>query len=161
MGLKEKLATAAPTTWPAEGISEEEVRRIVKDAKVGPGVDVDADMKVAELNARLNEIAGLKDNWNGYGAKAFSKELVEYCRGIVNELAAESFIARLFIALTACDSIQFEYEKDNGDYLEFNIIEDHIEIYSDTEKGGEIENVWDGDDGVSWIKEAVGRFYGK
>ena len=28
----------------------------------------------------------LKDNWNGYGAKAFDKEFVDYCLEIGNNL---------------------------------------------------------------------------
>lgn len=156
MGLKEKLATAAPTTWPAEGISEEEVRRIVEDTKAGRGVDV----KVAEMNVRLDKIAELKDGWNGYGgAKTFSKELVEYCCEIVNELATEPFIAGLFIAPTACGSIQFEYEKENDDYLEFEIFEDRIKMYSNIKEKGEIEETWDGDDCINQIKKAVEKFY--
>ena len=147
MGLKEKLTTAKPTTWPAEGIPEEEVRRIVENVK---------SWKYIEANIRLNDIAELEDNWNGHGAKAFSEGLINRCRKILNELVEEPFIAP-----TAGGSIQFEYEKENGDYLEFEIFENRIEMYSNTEEDGEIEEVWDGDDGMSWIKEIVERFYGK
>lgn len=56
----------------------------------------------------------MKDNWNGNGANSFSTKLIEKCREIVTQLVAEPFVCP-----TACGSIQFEYEKDNGDYLKF------------------------------------------
>lgn len=68
-----------------------------------------------EASTTLNEIAKLKDNWNNNGANSFSAKLIEKCRGIVMQLAAEPFICP-----TACGSIQFEYEKENGDYLELS-----------------------------------------
>ena len=72
------------------------------------------EKKYVKANATLSEIEKLKDNWNDNGASAFSSKLIEKCRGIVMQLASEPFICP-----TACGSIQFEYEKENGDYLEF------------------------------------------
>lgn len=77
-----------------------------------------------EASTKLNEIAKLENNWNNNGANSISAKLIEKCREIVMQLAAEPFICP-----TACGSIQFEYEKENGDYLEFEIYEDRIEVF--------------------------------
>lgn len=75
-------------------------------------------------NRALKDISVLQDNWNENGAKSFSRELVEKCYKILRQLTAEPFICP-----TACGSIQFEYEKENGEYLEFEIYEDRIEFF--------------------------------
>ena len=62
----------------------------------------------------------LKDNWNGYGAKAFDKEFVDYCLDIGNKLYLASQVFP-----TANNSIQFEYEV-NGKYMEIEIFKDKI-----------------------------------
>ena len=80
--------------------------------------------------------------------------LSEKCRGIVMQLASEPFICP-----TACGSIQFEYEKENGDYLEFEIYEDRIECYSDTLSGGEEEFHLQGISATDKMKQMVVDFY--
>lgn len=108
-----------------------------------------------EASAMLNEIAKLKDNWNNNGANSFSAKLIEKCRGILMQLAAEPFICP-----TACGSIQFEYEKENGDYLEFEIYEDRIEVFLDTLSGGEKEFNLQGISATDKMKQMVVDFYG-
>lgn len=103
----------------------------------------------------LNDIAKLEDNWNNNGANAFSAKLIEKCRGIAMQLAAEPFICP-----TACGSIQFEYEKENGDYLEFEIYEDRIEVFLDTTSGGEQEFNFCGISATDKMKQMVVDFYG-
>ena len=72
------------------------------------------DRKQQSNLMRLERIAMLKDNWDGYGAEHFSEQLIH---------RADNLIRRLYIQPeifpTADGSIQIEYEKDNGDYLEF------------------------------------------
>lgn len=68
-----------------------------------------------DLDNVFDSIIELKDDWNGYGAKAFNKNFVEKCREIVKGLDEEPFIAP-----TANNTIQLEYENKNG-YLEFEI----------------------------------------
>lgn len=108
-----------------------------------------------EASTTLNQIANLKDNWNNNGAKSFSTKLIEKCREIVMQLAAEPFICP-----TACGSIQFEYEKENGDYLEFEIYEDRIEVFLDTASGGEQEFDLCGISATDKMKQMVVDFYG-
>ncbi len=88
----------------------------------------------------LGEIAALKYNWNENGAEPFSSDLIEKCKNLLSYL-----IYTPFISPTACGSIQFEYEKDSGDYLEFEIFQDKIKVYSSTMANGEQECILTGD----------------
>ena len=108
-----------------------------------------------EASTTLSQIAKLEDNWNDNGAQSFSTKLIEKCRGIVIQLAAEPFICP-----TACGSIQFEYEKENGDYREFEIYEDRIEVFWDTASGGEQEFDLCGISATDKMKQMVVDFYG-
>lgn len=103
----------------------------------------------------LDEIACLKNNWNGNGASSFSYELIEKCKRILVQLAAEPFVCP-----TACGSIQFEYEKENGDYLEFEVYEDRIEVFLDTVEKGEEEFNLQGISATDKMKQMVVDFYG-
>ena len=106
-------------------------------------------------SAALDEIAKLDDNWNNNGAGPFSAKLIEKCRGIVAQLEAEPFICP-----TACGSIQFEYEKENGEYLEFEIYEDRIEVFLDTPSNGKQEFDLKGSSATDKMKQLVVDFYG-
>ena len=70
---------------------------------------------------RLDEIAKLEENWNGYGAKAFSQELIGKCKDIINNL---EFQPKIFP--TGRKSVQFQYELEDRSYLEFEIFEDKV-----------------------------------
>ena len=65
---------------------------------------------------KLERIATLGDNWNGYGAEPLSPELILQARNLFHELYVQPEIFP-----TAAGTIQLEYEKDNGDYLEFQL----------------------------------------
>lgn len=75
----------------------------------------------------INSYKNLDDNWNDYGALRFS------------ELVIDNAISTLYLLRrqpdvfpTGRNSIQFEYEKDNGDYLEFEIFDDHVIAFQAT-----------------------------
>ena len=72
----------------------------------------------------LDEISKLEDNWNGNGASKFSSELIDKCKYLLSKLHEDPEIFP-----TACGSIQFEFEDKNGNYLEFEIYEDKVEIF--------------------------------
>lgn len=71
----------------------------------------------------LLDIYALKDDWNGEGAAKFDKDLILKCIQLIN---SKDLKHQPEIFPTGRDSIQFEYEKENGDYLEFEIYSDHI-----------------------------------
>ena len=63
-------------------------------------------------------------NWNLNGAEPFSKELINTAWEKINGLAIQPNVFP-----TACGCIQFEYSGDNGNYMEFEIYEDRIEMF--------------------------------
>ena len=65
---------------------------------------------------KLERIATLGHNWNGYGAEPLSAKLILQARNLLYELYIQPEIFP-----TAAGTIQLEYEKDNGDYLEFQL----------------------------------------
>lgn len=80
---------------------------------------------------RLNEISLLKDNWNDNGASSFPHSFLNEVRNLIENLY---FQPNIFP--TARDSIQFEYEKENGDYLELELfLDNRIKVFSYTHTG--------------------------
>lgn len=72
----------------------------------------------------LNEIENLPDNWNDNGTTGFSATIINKCKEYIMGLEREPFVTP-----TATGSIQFEYELNNGDYLEFNISENEVSVF--------------------------------
>lgn len=73
-------------------------------------------MKKEDARNRLKEISYLKYDWNGYQAQPFQSRLIKKCKRILQEL---NHVPQIFP--TARNSIQFEYELEDGSYLEFEI----------------------------------------
>lgn len=95
-----------------------------------PNKQVRLELLQKNLNT-LHDISLLADNWNGYGANSFSKNLIERVRVLLNGLNMQPNIFP-----TANDSIQFEYEKEDGSYLEIQVTEDNFyEVYRRDDKG--------------------------
>jgi len=76
--------------------------------------------QVFNLNL-LESFRTLNDNWNGNGATKFSNELIEEVKSILLKLDVPPKIYP-----TGRKSIQLEYEKKNGDYIEFEIFANNI-----------------------------------
>ena len=73
-----------------------------------------ADKKQTLNLKKLNVISKLHDNWNGYGAEPLQKKLIALTADLIRKLYIQPEIFP-----TADGTIQLEFEKDNGDYLEF------------------------------------------
>ena len=73
----------------------------------------------------INRFEKLNKNWNDYGAPEISKEVIMLAKTAI-------YLIRIQPAVfpTGRNSIQFEYEKENGDYLEFEIFENYIMMFS-------------------------------
>ena len=69
---------------------------------------------------KVSSFSNLKKGWNGYDAKPISTTLVE----MVKEALVSLSTYQPEVFPTGRNSIQLEYEKENGDYLEFEIFED-------------------------------------
>jgi len=111
---------------------------------------------------KLDVIKELPDNWNQKGAKKFSPELIENCKSILKNLNHPPFIAP-----TANDSIQFEYEGEDGNYLEFDVSLGSVEVFRVQNNGitgylsggrtvtGTVEEI------SNFIKDCVDSFFKK
>lgn len=74
-----------------------------------------------KLLNRINEFLLLENNWNGYGASKFNTTVINKVRNIIYSLHR---IPEVYP--TGRDSIQVQFEKNNGDYLEFEVFENEI-----------------------------------
>lgn len=74
---------------------------------------------------KIESFRNLGDNWNGYGAVKFSDLVID------KAISALYFLEKQpDVFPTGRNSIQFEYEKPDGDYLEFEIFENSITAFS-------------------------------
>jgi len=95
--------------------------------KISSNSDFDLDQYIKKQKniEKLRSFLELEDNWNGYGARPFQNELINKCINIIN-LSFIHYQPDIFP--TGRNSIQFEYEKADGTYLEIEIYSDHLEI---------------------------------
>jgi len=72
--------------------------------------------------ALLDAFHKLKDDWDGNDAPGFCDKaaLIKFCKEVIINLGYQ----QPNIYPTSRGSIQLEYEKDNGEYLEFEIFEE-------------------------------------
>lgn len=93
------------------------------------------EIKKKEVNInKLNQFSNLTRDWNGYGAEPFTDQLIKICLNLIEEIKVQPKVFP-----TGRDSIQFEYEKDSGKYLELEVFEDHTEVFYIHEDGREEE----------------------
>lgn len=103
---------------------------------------------------KLETIAMLQDNWNANGAKAFSANLISKVRNIIVFLEIQPEIFP-----TACESLQLEYDKQDGSHMEIELTEsENAEIFVVDSMGGEsIRNIRAS---IEVINKVVNDFYG-
>ncbi|MDF1495230.1 hypothetical protein [Caproiciproducens sp. CPB-2] len=111
------------------------------------------DEKMSENLKRLDAFSKFETNWNGHGAAPIPMNVIAKMKGLVLTLAHQPDIFP-----TACDSIQFEYEKDDGSYLEFELFEDKLQVFSMDSKGTENTSYVNFD--AQEINKVVNNFYG-
>lgn len=124
---------------------------LISFGNINVNLDSPCDSALVESFKRIREIELLEDDWNNNGAKAFSPQIIQRVRSIVSTLAKQPFIFP-----TARESIQMEYEKSNGDYLEFELFE-----------SGKLKKFYYGSDGKmlteyisdNEMREAVNAFH--
>ena len=84
----------------------------------------------------LNDIANIKENWNGYGAHSFSPEHIEHVKSILDWLSGQNMECPI-VSPTARNSIQIEWRVGESKhhageekYLEIEVYADgHIETF--------------------------------
>ena len=93
--------------------------KLLSNIEASGSIDYDDRKTKLEKNIdRLLTIMSFKSNWDGYGSEAFDKKLIKRCIHIIQRIRYQPKVFP-----TGRDSIQFEYEKKNGHYLEFEIYE--------------------------------------
>ena len=110
------------------------------------------DIRTDNLD-RLAVIGGFKDNWNGNGAAAFDKDLIDKVTKLVSELDIQPEIFP-----SAAGTIEFEYGNSRRDFMGIEIgpsgeAEVFIVMYNGREIFESIETT------ASAINERVRRFY--
>lgn len=106
---------------------------------------------VNRCTKRLDDIFNLKDNWNGNGASHFEASIILKCKEIIKLLPIEPEIYP-----TANDSIQLEYEKKDGAYLEFDVFDNVVVMLKIASDGTEYsQNIYE----VKQIAKEVEKFY--
>jgi hypothetical protein len=112
-----------------------------------------SEEKLENLN-KIETIAALNDNWNANGAKAFSSSLITKVRNIIIFLEIQPEVFP-----TACESLQLEYDKQDGSHMEVELTEgDEAEVFWIDNKGHEEFKRIQAN--VDAINEVVNNFYG-
>lgn len=83
----------------------------------------------------MERISKLEYNWSGYNTEPFSDKLIDKCRYLLNGLEVKPFVCPCLNG-----GIQFEYEKDNDDYLEFTILIDKIKYFQYLNNGNDVKS---------------------
>lgn len=102
---------------------------------------------------RVKVLGDLKGNWNDNGALPFPKSLLDIGVSIIRNI-----IIQPKVFPTARQSIQLEYEKVNGDYLELEVFVEKIEFFMERSNGEEKEGSIPYN--IQSINKAVADFYG-
>lgn len=116
-------------------------------------VRYDENYRVANQR-KLVRIEKLEDGWNGNGAKAISKGVIKKVRNLLDRIYYQPEIFP-----TACDSIQLEYDMQDGGHLEIEITEnEEAECYYVSANGEESTEFIPSD--VISINHKVAEYYG-
>ena len=111
------------------------------------------DEKMYNLK-KMDEISALEVNWNGNGACEFSSELIARARGIITALERQPELFPL-----PGNSIQLEYEKIDGTYLEIQLTQGAIwSVFQINENEEEVYSTIPAE--VDAINKVVTSFYG-
>lgn len=100
----------------------------------------------------LNIIRTLEENWNDNGALPFPESLVKNCWKVIEDIIRQP---KLFP--TAAQTITLDYDKDNGEFLQFELFENKIEVLIVSEDGDAFEKTIPFN--INLINEEVSRFY--
>lgn len=102
---------------------------------------------------KLVKIERLENNWNGYGAEPLSKSLINESKKMIYSFAK---IPQVFP--TADGTLQFEYDKKDGSYLEFQLSTSEMIDVFEVDKNG-VETEYQIIKTVSNINQVVRKFY--
>lgn len=116
-------------------------------------INVD-DEKLKKNLETLKIIEKLKKNWNGNNAEPISQKIIDVVRGLICILGDK----QPDIFPTACDSLQIEYEKNNGEYLEFEFLNNNVVKWFSIDRSSK-ETYGEFEYDINTIKGMVDDFY--
>ena len=108
---------------------------------------------IKENLEKIQDISELKDDWNGHGASAVKDTLIQKMKYLVLRLNIQPEISP-----TARGSIQFEYEKETGEYLEFELFDIKLKVLTMVSDGNNYSYYMDIN--IDEINKVVDKFYG-
>lgn len=119
----ENCSTKSPVVESKYFIPNAQLHSFAGNAKIYLTQNISTQLPYAGLKnmEKLESFRHFQINWNGNGALPFIEGQIEKAKSILFNLPKQPEIFP-----TARQSVQFEYEKENGDYLEFEIFEDSI-----------------------------------
>lgn len=83
---------------------------------------------LADNLAKLDKISKFEKDWNGYGAEPIPQIAIDRASRILTDLDRDK-LPQPFVAPTAAQTIQLEWEKEDGLYLEINVWADDKDEY--------------------------------
>ena len=100
---------------------------------------------------KLKRISAFNYNWDGYGAEPLPEYLITSASKLIRNLRIQPEIFP-----TADGTIQLEYEKDNGDYLEIQIsCNGRCEVFKRSGVNEEYFSVQDDSNSINALAEAT------
>lgn len=95
------------------------------DDAVGSSMGMNFNEEKLKTYNKLKDIAALPNNWNENGAKPFPKTFINKLSDVLMNMDIQPEVFP-----TAMGTIQLEYDKDDGDYLEIEVMESfEAEVY--------------------------------
>ncbi len=111
------------------------------------------DLKTHNLN-KLGQIRSLRDNWNGNGAPALPKDVINRVEALISELVIQPEVFP-----TALGTIQLEYDNSRRDHMEIEISgSDNAELFMIKYNGEESYETIPAT--ADEINKRIGEFYG-
>ncbi|MEQ6376304.1 hypothetical protein RZN25_05625 [Bacillaceae bacterium S4-13-56] len=102
---------------------------------------------------KLYSFKELELNWNNNQGLPFDREIILFCIDIVSSLTKQPDVFP-----TGRNSIQLEYEKENGEYLEFEVFQNQINVFYMNGNDDEKEDILSITE-KNQINEIVSEFY--
>lgn len=119
------MTTAAIVGFASVTVNSSANMALVYNANDSGAIAIDAQgfaAKAANLN-KLDAMASFSEDWNGYGAKGFSKEIIESSKRIIAHLPKQPEIFP-----TGRGTVQMEYHRQDGTYLEFEVCQNKVTV---------------------------------
>ncbi len=137
-----------------QGIRVAEYAMAIHDGRKATDVSGNSGTNRTHNLEKLNSIRSMKDNWNGNGASAIPKTVVDKVEQLINGLKIQPEIFP-----TALGTIQLEYDNSRRDHMEIEIgRSDSAEVFV-VRFNGE-ENYADIPVSIDSINSIAGEFYG-